>query len=79
MTGEVIRLTLSVGGLVFSGGDVTGVAASGPVPRARTHVCGIVFRPVGLHGRRRPAVAYSGSQPQACEPTARLYSRQLVS
>ena len=58
VTGELNPLTLSVGGLVSSGGDVTDVAASGPVPRARTRVCGIVSRPVGLHGRRRPAVAY---------------------
>jgi len=70
VTGEVIPLTLSVGGLVSSGGSV---AASGTVPCARTHVsCGIESRPVGVHGRRRPAVANSGSQPQACELTARL-------
>ena len=65
VSGEVILLTLSVGGLVSSGGDVTGVAASGPVPRARTHVCGIVSRPVGLHGRRRPADARVLRQPAA--------------
>jgi len=74
-----ILLTLSVGGLVSSGGDVTDVAASGPVPCARTHVGGIVSRPVGLHGRRRPADASSGSQPQPCELTGRLHSRQLIS